>query len=71
MKPYGRTKVVKGGSCYPSGKLWKTDYHIHENFRKVKNWWESICNISPKTERQQSKKMLSSHIGYYNNNILS
>ena len=51
MKPYGREKKVKGDSG------WKKDYHIHEKNRKMKNWWEEICEcVSRKTMKQKFQK---------------
>lgn len=43
MKPYGRDKHVSGGND------WKRDYHIHQNGRKVENWWEDICQLLPRS----------------------
>ena len=43
MKPYGRDKHVSGGND------WKRDYHIHQNGRKVENWWEGICCHFPRS----------------------
>lgn len=51
MKPYGREKTVKGGNS------WKKDYHCHSKNRKLKNWWEGICQcISRTTMKQRLKK---------------
>lgn len=41
MKPYGRIKNKK----FPS----KTDHHIHENNKKIKNWWEAEDNLVSRT----------------------
>lgn len=43
MKPYGRLKFVTGGNS------WKIDYHMHQNGRKLLNWWKDICSPLPRT----------------------
>lgn len=50
MKPYGRCKKVTGGND------WKIDYHMHEKGRKVKNWWEDICNFYSRSRMKQLLK---------------
>ena len=57
MKPYGREKKVKGDIT------WKRDYHIHQKNRKLKNWWEGICDlISRKTMKQNLKRDIEGEI---------
>lgn len=48
MKPYGRIKNKKFRS--------KTDHHIHENNRKIKNWWETEDTVSRTTIKSIIKK---------------
>lgn len=50
MKPYGLEKNLKGSG------VWKKDHHIHENNRKVGNWWEDANNILPRTTIKQNIK---------------
>lgn len=54
MQPYGRGKKIKGSGA------WKKDYHIHEKNRKVKNWWEDMCDFLSRSRMKQIwKKGLS------------
>ena len=50
MKPYGRKKHVTGGT------IWKKDYHIRKNGRKIENWWESICKFLPRSTMKSNWK---------------
>lgn len=57
MKPYGRVKKIT------QNPDWKRDYHIHENGRKVANWWESICSLlSRSTLKQRIKREINNDI---------
>lgn len=56
MKPYGRSKKVKGWN----GKI---DYHIHSNNRKLGSWWEGICNYFTRGRiKQITKKEISNEL---------
>jgi len=48
MKPFGREKKIKGSGA------WKKDYHIHYKNKKVKNWWENICNYLSRSMMKQN-----------------
>lgn len=54
MKPYGREKKVKGWKN-------KVDYHVHtKKGRKIRNWWEEIINLIPRTTiKQKIRKEIS------------
>jgi hypothetical protein len=51
MKPYGREKKIKG-------LLWKRDYHIHQNNRKIDNWWVEMNTIISRTTMKQNMKKI-------------
>lgn len=43
MKPYGRTKCIRG--C-----PWKKDSHLHDkNHRKLEMWWEGVADYLNRT----------------------
>ena len=50
MKPFGREKKIKGSG------IWKKDYHIHHKNKKVKNWWEDICDYLSRSMMKQNWK---------------
>lgn len=57
MKPYLRTKKIKGSG------YWKKDYHIHEDNRKVGNWWENMNTFTSRSTMKISlKKTVLSNI---------
>ena len=43
MKPYGQVKKL------PASGDWKKDYHIYEGNKRLKNWWEDMCCLRPRT----------------------
>jgi len=51
MKPQGR-KFFK---CPTKAK---TDYHIHDDGHKVKNWWEEVVEPNKRRERQENKQQI-------------
>ena len=59
MKPYGRNKKVNG-----SNGTWKKDYHLHnKKHRKIKNWWECICDYETRTTMKLKIKKFIENIG--------
>lgn len=53
MKPYGRLKNIKG-------LVWKKDYHIILNNKKLRNWWEDFSEpVSNKTARLKYNEELA------------
>lgn len=51
MKPYGREKNLKGNG------EWKVDYHMYDKHTRLRNWWEKMVGLLPRsTMRQNIKK---------------
>jgi hypothetical protein len=57
MKPYGREKKVKGSGS------WKKDYHVHQDGKRLQNWWEDMCNyLFRSTMKQNVKKEIDKEL---------
>lgn len=63
MQPYGRLTNIKGSG------VWKKDYHVRVNNRKIGNWWEDIAQpISKSRINQMVKRQIEKELEYTEDN---